>query len=194
LHSLEPIEADVCLARLKLRKGQPAEAADLLERAFRAYRTDPWPDRRMLLRAINLDAAAGDRSLAARLFAALEEPFCVRLMNEARLWRRLQLASTVEGKNFGELTRKALEGFEPNVPWESAFLTLRYGCYSVLRDRREDVADRDLADFLANGSIPLSVGLLPRGPEPFPGGAVPAGVPGSDSLPTPESGSSARDG
>jgi hypothetical protein len=43
LRKVSAIEADVILARLALRQNKPAEATELLERAFVAYRKDPWP-------------------------------------------------------------------------------------------------------------------------------------------------------
>ncbi len=71
------VEADVVLARLRWRQGRLEEATQALERAFLAYREDPWP-LAVLVRnsfAVVLDIASRDAALASRLEESVSRPF-----------------------------------------------------------------------------------------------------------------------
>lgn len=140
----EPIEADAILARLFVRKGRHGDAAAALERAFLAYRRNPWPLLEVTRHALDTAAevVAADRSYAPRLFAALEKPFANLLRNEWRLQRRLSIAAEMGRCSPAMMT--ALADFEPHVPWQRHVLALRATCYSgEARDRAKD----DLAKF-----------------------------------------------
>src|SRR5262249_43426556 len=54
LHAVQPIEADVLLARLRWRQHRLPEATELLASALVRYRSDPWPLLRVMQRAVQL--------------------------------------------------------------------------------------------------------------------------------------------
>jgi spermidine synthase len=140
------VEADAIRARLLLRQGRPEEAAALLERALDAYRRDPWPMPRVMRGAVELAEALAHENpaLRPRLFAALDQPFAVRLWDVNRLGARLRVAQEMAP----EYCRLGLAPFEPAVPWVVDMLLFRRNCYEALGDPRLDDADRDLARFL----------------------------------------------
>lgn len=144
LRQWQPIEADAALARLRLRQRRLAEAAELIERAFVAYRANPWPAIDVMRNALDTatELAAADRASAPRIFAALEQPFAARLLNDGRLLRRLAVAEQIGKCSPAMVT--ALQALEPHVPWRRHILVLRAECYS---GEPAEAARRDVARF-----------------------------------------------
>ena len=66
--------------------------------------------------------AERDPALGLDLFEALSEPFAVRLLDEARLRTRLEIARSTA---FAALCEEALAPFEPHTPWKEPLLAER---------------------------------------------------------------------
>jgi spermidine synthase/MFS family permease len=149
-----PIEADALLGRLRATQGRVAEASAALERAFIAYRTNPWPDRKLmedsLTLAVQLAQADSSGMAGNRYFEILGEPFVLSLQDEARRMARFRIARVLEGQYFGELTRQTVVDYEPNVPWTGEFLYARYQSYEATGDPRTAQARRDALAFAEN--------------------------------------------
>jgi spermidine synthase len=161
------IEADVLLARLRWKQGRIPEATALLERAFVAYRTNPWPLKIVMDRAVEMATAMAAQDAtgetARRLDRAFAEPFSVTLLDQKRLEARALLAEVMEaGPQCGAATLQALQSFEPNVPWRRQFLARRADCYAQTHDPRAARAAADLQEFLAAEPVPLRDAVLPR--------------------------------
>src|SRR5207253_9109626 len=59
LRAFQPAEADVLLAKLRLRQSRPSEAASALESAFRQFRHDPWAVPQIKQMALDLAQSVG---------------------------------------------------------------------------------------------------------------------------------------
>ncbi|HZS37905.1 MAG TPA: fused MFS/spermidine synthase [Polyangia bacterium] len=155
---LPPIEADLVIARLRLKQNRLAEATDALERAFTGYRKDPWPLPALIARALKLPAeiAQRDRALGERLYHALKIPFAVSLFDEQRQNAVVQLAVRVD---FPRLCREALAPREPNPLWKHDALLGRLDCYERTGDPRAAGARRDVERFAAEEPLPFASGL-----------------------------------
>ncbi len=154
----QPIEADLVLARWHLAAGRPGEAGDRLMAAFLAYRADPWVYWPLMDRTFHLVQALArtDRRLAARLFAALEKPFAVRMFDGQRRLTRVWLSHALEGPSG---CAEALAALEPHVPWDELSLASRYECYRKVKSPLAAKAGEDLEDFLAAAPSKLAAGL-----------------------------------
>ncbi|MEE8524410.1 MAG: fused MFS/spermidine synthase [Thermoanaerobaculia bacterium] len=150
------VAAGAVRARFHLRRGELQVAARHLVATFRGARDDPWVFRPVLQRAFGLalELARGDSAISSELFAALAEPFAVRLFDELRLRARLEVAQSTD---FEDLCGEALAPFEPHVPWEQGFLTLRHQCYQASGQVLERRARADLDSFLANAPSRLRI-------------------------------------
>ena len=146
LGQTRPIDAATLLAHLRWRQGRFAEAADLFEKAFVAYRSDPWPLITLMNRTfvIVADIAGRDKALAARLDDALSQPFSLSLFDEERQQTRFKVATYLDQSKIED----ALVGLEPNVPWRRALLERRVKVYEATGNRRAALARRELALFL----------------------------------------------
>lgn len=151
LRETQPIEADVLEARLAFRQRKPGDAIAALERAFVAYRTNPWPLVTVMHRAMTLAVAIAreDASGATgrRLQQAVSEPFSVGMLNEVRRLTELELARMSDPRPCGEQAMKVLPTFEPHVPWTYDFLSLRAECYRQKSHPLAEKAAEDLARF-----------------------------------------------
>jgi hypothetical protein len=99
--------------------------------------------------------ASQDPSLAARLYAALRNPFALHLLEEARLDAALAAALGA-----GTHCAEAAAAFEPAVPWNEPFLRARVDCYTKTGDARAAAAARDLMAFRAQQPEPFEAGLV----------------------------------
>ncbi|MCP3960419.1 MAG: spermidine synthase [bacterium] len=141
------LEAAAVAARYQARTGRPKTAAELLAALFLAARDDPWIHRPTLERSLQLASslAAEHPGLGLDLFGALGEPFAVRLLDEARLETRLEIAQATA---FAALCEEALAPFEPDTPWEEPFLTQRLLCYETTGNPLANQARRELEAFI----------------------------------------------
>lgn len=159
LNELNPGEAAMLLAFVRYREGRSVEAAVALERAFIFCRSDPWVMSAIFKNGLGVAnfIASQDRSgaLAAQLYRALEEPFSVYAWDAERRRTLAAIAVFVDREGFSEYTRKAIAGFEPNVPWDRKFLETRRDCYRALHDPLAAKAERELAQFVRREAQPL---------------------------------------
>jgi hypothetical protein len=143
------------MAQLTYHQGALDQAAQHLEAAFQACRTNPWVYMPVIERALQLTTELGKQNpaLGAKLYTVLGEPFAVGLYEELRLQARLELAGIV---NFKNLCAEAIEPFEPNVPWEERFLYIRDLCYQQTNNPRWGDATKDLEAFRAEAPPTLT--------------------------------------
>jgi len=167
-----PIEALAVSARLHWRQGRTAEALAALERALAAYRGDPWPQPAVMGRALalarELALTTSDPGTRRRLFAAVAQPFALRMLDEERLRLLLALARRLPGGPCSAETRAVLAVAEPHVPWSRAVLELRAGCYRTWGHPDRARAERELRRFLADEPVPLMAGLAAEEEAPEP--------------------------
>jgi spermidine synthase len=154
----QPIEADLILARWHVAAGRPRDAGELLLAAFQRYHADPWVYRPLVDRSFRLVLllARKDRDLAARLFAALETPFAVRMFDGVRRITRVWLSRELAGPS---RCAEPIAALEPHVPWDELFLANRYECYRQVGSPLAARAGKDLEDFLAAAPPKLAAGL-----------------------------------
>lgn len=149
LRTFQPIEADVIEARLAFRQGRTDAAVQALQRAFMAYRRDPWPWPQMMVRALilaqEIAGRSGDARLGATLYDALDEPFAVAMWDDFRRHAMVSVARSI-----GDQARlaRAVARFEPHVPWDLDFLTARADSYRKTGDPRAEAAEHDRARYL----------------------------------------------
>ena len=158
LRPTHDIEADIYEARLQFRTGKIAEATDMLERAFIAAQSDPWPLQKVLERGLDLavDVANRDRAAGDRLWRALAQPFSVHVQNDHRLQARAQIAWAVD---WPHLCTEALAPMEPDVPFDNDLLLRRVRCYEATGDKKLAAARRDLGHFVGHEPMRFSTGL-----------------------------------
>lgn len=158
LRVAEPVEADAILARLRARQGKVDEAMSALESSFERHRSDPWPWPVLMRHTVEL---AADLSLispvaAARVYAAIKEPFVLHLEEEMRVDSMLVAAGQLP---LEANCVEALSTLEPLVPWRLSVLSWRARCYEATRHPLASRAARELDEFLAAETTPFGIGL-----------------------------------
>ena len=200
IRQVSPIEADALLAHLNWKQQKAPEALEAIQRAFTGYRRDPWPDNDLMRRTLTLAAHMAQADLkgnfAQLLFDALDQPFALSLLDEARLRAQLDIARRVDALvPNSRLRLKVLQRFEPYVPWERRFLTVRLEAYDAANHPNADRAAKELDAFLSAEPFPFDTNLMPARPatRPATGPAtgpttgpttVPMLTPGKDAEPT----------
>lgn len=139
----------------------PSQTALSFVKGFQAARKDIWFSRKNLRVAMNLVpnliASLDDETLQRRLYDSMAKPFAGYVLETLR--RRLLLA--VAGAwNFKETCVEALAPFEgaDRVPLEQALLRTRARCYSQAQDTRQELATKDLVEFLGEHHAPFFAG------------------------------------
>ena len=129
LDRMQPIEADVVRARLALRQNRLADSLAALQRAFTAYRTDPWPQPLIMRHALSvaIELAQREPRFSPQLYDMLKTPIPPHQLDELRRTTRLEIA--VKSEQCGPRTLEVLQEFEPDVRWSLPYLTLRVTCY-----------------------------------------------------------------
>jgi spermidine synthase len=170
-------EADIIMARLRLKQGKFPEATALLQRALLAMRTDPWVGKPSALRALRAvePLFAQDPSLGGAFLEALSQPFAAYSMNEERHRVRFELSRRVPDKL---ACVEALKHFEPWPPWNESFLTARLDCYRRSNHPLTTKANRDLVEFAGMRPLRFDWGLVPESAQ-----APPSAAPDADSAP-----------
>ena len=158
LRVYQPTEADAILGRLHLRQGRFADATEALRVAFEAYRTDPWPWPFIMEQALQSakELAARSPDAVAVLRPALETPFSVVMLDEAR---GDAILSFVLAREPDRSCVDALRPFEPYVPWHQALLNWRSRCYKMLHHADADRAERELQRFVQDQPSQFGSGL-----------------------------------
>jgi spermidine synthase len=157
LREFVPSEIDAIAAHLFVRTGRLEEAAARLEAFFTGLRRNPWPMERLVTIAIGeaTDLALRDARFARPMFDALREPFSLRVRDATRMFAVVTIATKIPGS----ACVAALEPYEPNVPWDEAFLTTRLGCYRAAKSAMAGRAEADLVDWFAVRPAPFGAGL-----------------------------------
>jgi multidrug efflux pump subunit AcrA (membrane-fusion protein) len=158
LRPFEPAEADAIRARFFARQSRLEDAMTALEAAFARHRIDPWPWPVIMRHAVELaaDLATRDRGLAARVYAALEQPFAGRLLEDIRTDAILVAAGQLPLEATCE---KALSRLEPHVPWRLSVLSWRSRCYEATKNPLRARAARELDEYIAAEAVPFGLGL-----------------------------------
>lgn len=131
------------------RVGEPERALASLERAFMAFRTDPWNSSAVLKRSVALswEMAEANPRIAERLFDLLAEPFSVNIADWDRLFMRVRLSGLLDCRH----AEQAFAAFEPNVPLFEDFLRHRLNCYAERGNPLTARARRDMEMYLEEG-------------------------------------------
>jgi spermidine synthase len=155
-------EAEAILARLQLKQGKTAEAAQSLASSFTRFQTDPWPWARVMSSALSLveTLAAADKAKGRELFEILQKPFAVNAMEVERMAVLVKLTRQI---GFKDSCVPALKPFEPIVPWNVDFLRLRQRCYQANAHPYLARASAELGEFLDHAALPFGHGLSGSG-------------------------------
>jgi spermidine synthase len=155
-----PLQGEVVRARLLARQGRHDEAMAALERAYVAYRSDPWPAPRIMRGSLQVaeDLAHKRPDLAPRVFAALDAPFSVYVLDVERLGSLLRVAQVLP---LATHCTRSLEPLEPYVPWIAEVLLYRRSCYDATGHPLAGRAHRDLDEFLENERAKRQPGSAP---------------------------------
>jgi spermidine synthase len=151
LATLQPVEAAAIRARLLFETGRLPDATAALLQAFAGMHTDPWASTGIVSRALGLAETLVQRDAihARPFFDALESPFSVRAVDDARLQARLIAALRL---GLAPTCLAALAPFEPDVPWRADVLVFRRSCYEAHGDPRVTRALEDLEQYLRDSS------------------------------------------
>lgn len=160
LHRRRPIEAAAISARMFARSGQLAQSAAELQRAFIAFRDDPWVHTTSMARALDLsvELSRKDPTLGAGLYASLSSPFAAHILEESRKDVRLHISLATRNST---MCSSAFAAFEPWPPWNERFLRQRCSCYTAAQHPLTEAACKDLAQFRKAAPNRLEAGLLP---------------------------------
>jgi hypothetical protein len=154
LAATRPLESLALQSALLEDEKRYAEAADTVERALVGYRTDPWPSRAVMWRAVRVATllAIDDPSLAPRMRDLLSEPFAIEMLRDQRLWAALSASRNVDGS---QGCASVLAPLEPDTPWDEWMLRNRRDCYRDTHDPRTRLAEQELSSFLAKDWAPF---------------------------------------
>ncbi|MFZ2958237.1 MAG: fused MFS/spermidine synthase [Candidatus Ozemobacteraceae bacterium] len=127
--------------------GSYTQAFECFRQGFEVFRQRPFPVESILKRGMELAMNMGLKSpsLAPRMVEILREPFLLSAVDELRLQAIVGMVSKLEPPLVREICRK----FEPNVPWQEEFLTIRRDAYRTASDPLLIQAEADLAEFQA---------------------------------------------
>ncbi len=127
--------------------GSISEALDCMDKAFTVFRQRPFPVEPFLRRGMELAMNIGLKKpeLAPRLTAMLRPPFLLSAVNELRWQAIVGMLPKLEPA----LQRELCHVFEPNVPWQDEFLTIRRDSYRAASDPWLLRAEADLAEYQA---------------------------------------------
>jgi spermidine synthase len=167
LAAVQPIEADVILARLRLRQKRYAEATDLLVRGFTAYRKNVWPRTDIMKQGLFTmqEVAVADRASAVKLYQVTADPHPIGMLSDTRSAVHVNIGNVVDpcGR---EMIETMLE-FEPYPIWNGPALSLRADCYRRAGVPLAAKAASDVKEYYAAEPSPLIPGA-PRAPAGSP--------------------------
>ena len=130
LRKFQAVEADLILARLRIRQGKLDAGAEALMVAFKRSQDDPWARRLQMRRGLTLAILIGknNQGLAKRLGEVLRNEFAAASANETRQEAVVQLANYAQDL---PLMLEALAAYEPFGPWNPDFLAARANAYKA---------------------------------------------------------------
>jgi hypothetical protein len=143
-----PVESDILLATYLWKQGRRVEASTALVQALQIYQLDPWAWPPLVKRSLHtaVQLAREEPSARRALYNVLMEPFSLHLLRKRRVSAAIEI-----GKMLGpSYVVRALEFWEPHVPWERELLELRAQVYAQTAHPRASQARRDLQEFLSN--------------------------------------------
>lgn len=145
------------------------EAASCFEKAFLAWRTDPWVRPETVHKAISaaqaLAAKCGDPAIALRIYNSLREPFAVEILREGRIAALVEIAPHTASRRANPQLRDALANFGPYPLWTKSFLTLRTLAYREFNDPLFEQAALDLREYLDLEPTRFDSGMAGRKPS-----------------------------
>jgi hypothetical protein len=165
LRKFQPVEADIIEAYFHARRKQYGPAAASLCRSLIGLRQDPWVLSHVveLVFPTALDIAAHDRSQAARLCAALDQPFALRLCQDDRQITMAAIAQMLGPRVYAE----SLAGLEPYVPWQEQLLKQRATVYRAIHHPLAEAAEEEWQAFLRDAEADReAAGKGPRAEDP----------------------------
>jgi len=127
--------------------GSLSEAVVCLEKGLEEFRQHPFPVEPILRRGMELAMNIGLKApeFAPQLIEMLRKPFLLSALNELRL----QAIVGMLPKLAAQEARAICRSFEPHVPWQEEFLTIRRNSYKEFSDPLMFVAETQLKQFLA---------------------------------------------
>ncbi|NNE08140.1 MAG: fused MFS/spermidine synthase [Gemmatimonadetes bacterium] len=133
------------LSKLAWAEKKPDEAVRLLAESLMLYRTDPWPWTFLMKDALVFAQriAAAYAPGAQQIYDALRVPFAVELLEDLRRTALVNVGPAVSP----DLGAEAIAVWEPHVPWEKAFLSLRSERYDFVKHPFATRARLDLEEF-----------------------------------------------
>ncbi len=133
------------LAKLAWAEKRPDEAVRLLAESLVLYRTDPWPWTFLMKDALVFAqrVSAAYTPGAQQIYNALRVPFAVELLEDLRRTALVNVGPAVSP----ELGAEAIAVWEPHVPWEKAFLSLRSERYDFVNHPLATRARLELEEF-----------------------------------------------
>lgn len=168
LAALRPSDADALTAAIFAHDKAWADAAKHLQKAFVAWRKDPWPQSKLVSRALDLAEkiaeSSGQVAIARDLFTTLQEPFSVEFARESRVNSLLTIARFTEPQQVNDRARQIIDLYGDLLPWQKRFLELRVGVYKELKDPRALDAAEDVLRYRQGETERFDRGL--RAPSP----------------------------
>jgi hypothetical protein len=168
LRPYQPTESDALMAHLRTKQRRYVEAVEALESTFAGYHRDPWPQltlmRQMHTIANDLSRADPTGNAGKRFYVLLDKPFALDLLNDLRMKTLVQVAAHIDTVTGTRLTADAVNRFEPHVPWDLPFLTIRRNAYMNANHPLTMLAATELDDFVANEPFPFDLDLVPELP------------------------------
>jgi predicted membrane-bound spermidine synthase len=143
-----PVTAAAILARYHWRTGNKKMAMEALTSAFTNFRIYPWARYYVMFRTLHLgqEMAATSPEVAEAVFELIKEPFSVRILETARKFTMLYISPKLNPAQ----KLKAVQQFEPHIPWEEEFLKIRLQIYRDTNHSMALQAEKDLKEFLKN--------------------------------------------
>lgn len=140
-----PATAAAIQAHLFWVQGDAEKALGAFATAIAGFRTDPWNPILVIRETLALgeEMAKSQPRLAGEIFELLDQPLAVRLLDQERISRLMNVAMGI-GCRHGE---RVFAQLEPNVPWVRPILEYRASCYTQTGNPLAARARQDLAEY-----------------------------------------------
>jgi spermidine synthase len=140
-----PATAAAVQAHLSWVQGDADKAFGFLSAAIAGFRTDPWNSLIVMRETLALGEEIAKRHprLAGAVFELLDQPLSVRLLDQERISRLMNIAMTIDCRH----AERVLSQIEPNVPWVRTLLEHRASCYEATGNPLAARARRELTEY-----------------------------------------------